>query len=278
MVTGTGGYPAVPEVRRGAGEDRTAPVYAARMDPGPADPDKPAQGWFVDPFGIHEQRWFSQGTPSALVRDGRTEGQDPPPDTHVEGPLVPAAPAARPTGLGDDRTRVDPRDRAGRPDARADAVGDPVVPTTADPAPSVADPGGQLPRRMVRMRWLTFGFAVVWTLLLTGLLLTATTTTHLRDGHTRSATVVSSDTGGVLLFLALLLATVAVTGVGFVRRIRSHSQAAGRAGYVCAAVLGLLGVLSLNSIGLTLIILGATLATVARPLKRPRPLPGERVV
>jgi len=36
-------------------------------------------GWQPDPFGIHEQRYFSQGQPTKLVKDGTKESYDPPP-------------------------------------------------------------------------------------------------------------------------------------------------------------------------------------------------------
>jgi hypothetical protein len=36
-------------------------------------------GWEADPFGIHEQRYFSLGQPTKLVRDGGVESYDPPP-------------------------------------------------------------------------------------------------------------------------------------------------------------------------------------------------------
>jgi hypothetical protein len=39
----------------------------------------PAEGWYRDPFGAHEARWFSEGIPTALVRDGQLESHDPPP-------------------------------------------------------------------------------------------------------------------------------------------------------------------------------------------------------
>jgi hypothetical protein len=45
------------------------------------------EGWFVDPFGRYEARWFSDGTPTALVRDGGVEAHDPPPDDPVPGAL-----------------------------------------------------------------------------------------------------------------------------------------------------------------------------------------------
>ena len=51
------------------------------------------EGWYEDPYGLHEQRWFSAGTPTALVRDHGTEGHDeppayPPPVAPVEAPEV----------------------------------------------------------------------------------------------------------------------------------------------------------------------------------------------
>lgn len=47
-----------------------------------------AEGWYRDPFGIHTDRWISDGQPTALVRDGEREGHDPPPDKAYSGPLV----------------------------------------------------------------------------------------------------------------------------------------------------------------------------------------------
>jgi hypothetical protein len=41
------------------------------------------EGWYIDPFGRHEARWISDGTPTALVRDGEAESQDPPPDEPI---------------------------------------------------------------------------------------------------------------------------------------------------------------------------------------------------
>ncbi len=46
-----------------------------------------AEGWYVDPYGVHAARWFSDGAPTALVRDGRVEANDPPPDTPYPGDL-----------------------------------------------------------------------------------------------------------------------------------------------------------------------------------------------
>lgn len=48
-----------------------------------------AEGWYRDPYGSHEARWFSEGTPTALVRDGTAESHDEPAGTEFELPLVP---------------------------------------------------------------------------------------------------------------------------------------------------------------------------------------------
>lgn len=46
-------------------------------------------GWQSDPFGLHEQRYFSQGKPTKLVRDGGVESYDPPPETAPAPALAP---------------------------------------------------------------------------------------------------------------------------------------------------------------------------------------------
>jgi len=46
-----------------------------------------AEGWYIDPFGRHELRWFSDGRPTALVRDGQTDGHDQPPAQTWDGPV-----------------------------------------------------------------------------------------------------------------------------------------------------------------------------------------------
>lgn len=38
-----------------------------------------AQGWYRDPYLVHEDRYFSDGRPTKLVRDCGTESYDPPP-------------------------------------------------------------------------------------------------------------------------------------------------------------------------------------------------------
>jgi hypothetical protein len=61
------------------------------------------QGWSADPFGLHEERYFSAGRPTKLVRDGTVESyEDPPSDTYEvpddepEAEAFAPAPAAAP--------------------------------------------------------------------------------------------------------------------------------------------------------------------------------------
>ena len=44
------------------------------------------QGWQRDPFGQHEQRYFSQGQPTRLVRDGAVESYHDLPTSHPPSP------------------------------------------------------------------------------------------------------------------------------------------------------------------------------------------------
>ncbi len=54
------------------------------------------QGWHADPFGLHEQRYFSAGIPTKLVRDGNAESYDEPPTDEWSPADVPAAAEAAP--------------------------------------------------------------------------------------------------------------------------------------------------------------------------------------
>ena len=38
------------------------------------------EGWYTDPFGLHEARWMSDGKPTGLVRDGVVEATEAVPD------------------------------------------------------------------------------------------------------------------------------------------------------------------------------------------------------
>jgi hypothetical protein len=44
------------------------------------------QGWYRDPYGTHDECWFSDGQPTTLVRDSSTETYDGGTDPYVEGP------------------------------------------------------------------------------------------------------------------------------------------------------------------------------------------------
>ena len=54
----------------------------------------PEEGWYSDPYRVHEQRWFSDGTPTILVRDRGTTSKDVrghekvPAGGHLRSPLV----------------------------------------------------------------------------------------------------------------------------------------------------------------------------------------------
>ena len=47
-----------------------------------------AEGWYRDPFGVHEDRWFSAGAPTRLVRDAGVESSDEPPGELGDAELV----------------------------------------------------------------------------------------------------------------------------------------------------------------------------------------------
>lgn len=81
------------------------------------------EGWYVDPFGAHEQRWFSDGTPTALVLDHGVESTDEPPSPTFAGDLArPQGPTPDP---GSDLLRADDVDaEAYDPDAGARAAFD----------------------------------------------------------------------------------------------------------------------------------------------------------
>lgn len=81
--------------------------------------DDDAEGWYLDPFGLHEQRWFSAGKPSRLVRDGLVEANDPPPARPIDGPLTPAPTVGAPASASDLR-RADEAE-SGDPNAYSDA-------------------------------------------------------------------------------------------------------------------------------------------------------------
>ena len=68
-----------------------------------------AEGWYADPFGVHEARWFSDGRPTLLVRDGLQELHDPPPRATFDGQLTPIEGVQ--DSDGSDLIRADAEDR-----------------------------------------------------------------------------------------------------------------------------------------------------------------------
>jgi hypothetical protein len=76
-----------------------------------ADRSAAAEGWYRDPYGIHQDRWFSAGTLTALVRDQGVESRDEPP-----GYPPPAPPAGIPETdafPADDLRRADEKEADG---------------------------------------------------------------------------------------------------------------------------------------------------------------------
>jgi hypothetical protein len=65
-----------------------------------------AEGWYHDPYGRHEARWLSNGTPTDLVRDGDQVMHDAPPPDAPQSPLVPWYENTT-DQLGDDLRRAD---------------------------------------------------------------------------------------------------------------------------------------------------------------------------
>ena len=80
-----------------------------------------AEGWYVDPYGVHEARWISAGTPTALVRDGDVEAQDPPPSTPYVGHLA-ELPQKVPAEAGDFLRADDGDSQTFDPDGEGEAV------------------------------------------------------------------------------------------------------------------------------------------------------------
>jgi hypothetical protein len=53
-----------------------------------SDHEPQAEGWFEDPYLLHEHRWFSSGAPTKLVRDEGRESYDAAPAEPASRPLV----------------------------------------------------------------------------------------------------------------------------------------------------------------------------------------------
>jgi hypothetical protein len=98
--------------------------------------DTDQEGWFTDPYLLHEERWLSNGRPTKLVKDGGIESFDQPPDR---------PPTQTPT-----RIEADPNATGGSDQQRADSAqsGEVVDPSTfrlaaLDTAPWWNAPGFQ---------------------------------------------------------------------------------------------------------------------------------------
>jgi hypothetical protein len=70
-----------------------------------------AEGWFQDPYGRHDARWFSSGSPTALVRDGTIERTDAPPEQMAAVPLVPIEDPEHAPSYATDLLRADDAER-----------------------------------------------------------------------------------------------------------------------------------------------------------------------
>lgn len=66
-----------------------------------------AEGWYRDPYQVHDDRWMSAGLPTRLVRDGQTESYDEPPDLPLPDVLLPADSAGYEPASGSDLRRAD---------------------------------------------------------------------------------------------------------------------------------------------------------------------------
>ena len=82
-----------------------------------------AEGWYRDPYGLHEERWFSDGTATSLVRDARVESKDPPPHAPAIGEPVRKEVEPLPNGP-DDLRRADDAEQGDRGPNYADAAFD----------------------------------------------------------------------------------------------------------------------------------------------------------
>jgi hypothetical protein len=75
-----------------------------------------AEGWYLDPYQIHHDRWMSAGRPTKLVRDGQVESSDPPPDLPLPDVLVPVG-SAMPADPSDLRRADEAEGSSGQYDA-----------------------------------------------------------------------------------------------------------------------------------------------------------------
>ena len=79
-----------PPLRRRAPPD--LPIADPECPPrfGAVDTGLEVEGWYKDPNGRHELRWFSNGAATNSVRDGEVASHDEPPNETYGAALVPA--------------------------------------------------------------------------------------------------------------------------------------------------------------------------------------------
>jgi hypothetical protein len=65
------------------------------------------EGWYTDPYGRHEARWLSDGTPTKLVRDGEVESYDKPQKAERIEPEVAATDGRDLLRVGEDQEAGD---------------------------------------------------------------------------------------------------------------------------------------------------------------------------
>lgn len=73
-----------------------------------------AQGWYRDPYHVHQDRYFSAGQPTKLVRDDGREGSDEPPDQPYAASDLVRVPEEEDDFGGRDLLRADAAERRGR--------------------------------------------------------------------------------------------------------------------------------------------------------------------
>jgi hypothetical protein len=75
--------------------------------------DEHEEGWYTDPYGRHEARWMSAGSPTKLVRDSGVESYDDPP--HEEPSQAATRIVEEPPPGTDDLRRADEAETEGQP-------------------------------------------------------------------------------------------------------------------------------------------------------------------
>jgi hypothetical protein len=67
------------------------------------------EGWYEDPYGLHQDRWFSDGQPTKLVRDSGIESYDPLSQGAAPTRALVRSHSEQAIGSGDLRRADDPR-------------------------------------------------------------------------------------------------------------------------------------------------------------------------